>query len=195
MLRHSKGITLKVLLLVVVCLALSPLLRAQTPTAVVNGMVVDPTGASVPGARVTITNQQTNVASSKITGQDGTFVIINMLPGSYVLTAEKTGFKKTVLPVFQLDVNQTLTEQISLQVGQVTETVTVTETAVGAMIQRSSSELGTTIEDQEMHELPLNGRNFTELLIVQPGANPINTAQGGNGIGSADGGNIGIPGK
>jgi hypothetical protein len=62
------------------------------------------------------------------------------------------------------------------------------------MLQRASTELGTTIDEQMMHELPLNGRNFTELLILQPGVNPVNTAQGGNGIGSADGGNIAIPG-
>ena len=59
------------------------------------------------------------------------------------------------------------------------------------MIQRSSTELGgTTIDEQMMHELPLNGRNFTELLILQPGVNPVNTAQGGNTVGGADGGNI-----
>jgi hypothetical protein len=54
--------------------------------------------------------------------------------------------------------------------------------------------MGSSIDEQMVHELPLNGRNFTELLILQPGVNPVNTAQGGNGIGSADGGNIAIPG-
>ena len=77
--------------------------------------------------------------------------------------------------------------------GSSAETVTVSAESVGVMLQRASTELGTTIDEQMMHELPLNGRNFTELLILQPGVNPVNTAQGGNGIGSADGGNIGIP--
>ncbi len=53
------------------------------------------------------------------------------------------------------------------------------------MIQRSSTELGTTIDEQMMHELPLNGRNFTQLLILQPGVNPVDTAQGGNGVGGS----------
>ncbi len=89
-----------------------------------------------------------------------------------MLTAEKSGFKTAALPVFKLDVNQTLTQKITMQVGSSTETVTVSAESVGVMLQRASTELGTTIDEQAMHELPLNGRNFTELLILQPGVNP-----------------------
>jgi len=174
-------------------LATAPVL-AQTPTAVVNGIVIDASGAAVPDAHVQVVNQDTNVVTERTTGADGTFIMINLLPGSYVLTAEKSGFKKYATPPFKLDVNQNLTQKISLEVGASTETVTVNENAVEVMVQRASTELGTTIDEQAVHELPLNGRNFTELLILQPGVNPVNTAQGGNGIGSADGGNIGIPG-
>jgi hypothetical protein len=176
-----------------VCWLFSAALFAQTPTAVVNGAVVDPSGATVPEAKVTAVNQDTNVVSTKNTAQDGTFTIINLLPGNYVLTVEKSGFKKIAMPRFKLDVNQTLTQKITLDVGSSTETVTVSADSIGVMVQRASTELGTTIDEQMMHELPLNGRNFTELLILQPGVNPVNTAQGGNGIGSADGGNIAIP--
>ena len=168
-------------------------LRAQTPTAVVNGTVVDSSGAPVPDAQVTVVSQETNVATTKSSGPDGTFTLLNLLPGNYVLTAQKGGFKKLALPVFNLDVNQTLTQKLVLQVGDVSETVTVSAESVGVMLQRSSTELGTIIDEQAVEGLPLNGRNFTELLILQPGVNPVNTAQGGNGIGSADGGNIGIP--
>jgi hypothetical protein len=170
-------------------------LLAQNPTAVVNGSAVDPSGAAVPDAKVTVVNQQTNVAASRITGADGTFSIINLLPGTYALTVEKTGFKKVSLPPFKLDVNQILTENIPLQIGATSDTVTVSAESIGVMLQRSSTELGTTITEEMVHELPLNGRNFTQLLILQPGVNPVNTAQGGNGTGSADGGNIAIPGS
>ncbi len=178
-----------------VCLVSAATLFGQTPTAVVTGAVVDPSGATVPDARVTVVNQETNVVSQTSTNAAGAFTILNLLPGSYLLTVEKTGFKKVELPAFKLDVNQTLTQNITLAVGATSETVTVNADAVGVMIQRASTELGTTIDEEAMHELPLNGRNFTELLILQPGVNPVNTAQGGNGVGSADGGNIAIPGS
>jgi hypothetical protein len=70
----------------------------------------------VPDAKVVVTNQDTNVVSQKNTGADGTFTIINLVnlvPGNYVLTVEKGGFKKAALPVFKLDVNQNLTEKIA----------------------------------------------------------------------------------
>src|ERR1700674_5069540 len=81
-------------------------LLAQTPTAVVNGNVVDASGSSVPDAKVSMVNQDTNVISEKSTGADGAFTIINLLPGNYALTVQKSGFKKLALPVFKLDVNQ-----------------------------------------------------------------------------------------
>src|ERR1700722_1723288 len=98
---------------------------AQTPTAVVNGTVVDSSGANVPDASVVVINQETNVVSQKTTAADGTFTIINLLPGNYALTVEKGGFKKAALPVLKLDVNQTLTEKIVLEIGSSLETVTV----------------------------------------------------------------------
>src|SRR5579863_9857277 len=119
-------------------------LFGQNPSAVVNGTVIDPSGASVPDALVTVVNQQTSVRSTKTTAGDGTFTIVNLLPGNYVLTVEKTGFKKVELPVFKLDVNQNLTEQISLAVGATSETVTVSAESIGVMVQRASTELGTT---------------------------------------------------
>ena len=172
---------------------------AQTPTAVVTGTVLDTTGGAVPEATVTVVNQATNVRSQKRTAGDGTFTILNLLPGDYVLTVEKEGFKKAALPLFKLDVNQTLTQTITLSVGSSTETVTISADAVDVMVQRSSTELGTTISEAMVHELPMNGRNFSELLILQPGVNPMDTSQGNSSgrtnAGGADGGNIAIPGS
>src|SRR5215831_2027445 len=128
---------------------------AQTPTAVVTGTVLDTTGGAIPDATVTVVSQATNVRSQKQTAADGTFTILNLLPGNYVLTVEKDGFKKAALPEFKLDVNQTLTQTITLAVGSSTETVTVNAEAVDVMVQRSSTELGTTIDDVMVHELPM----------------------------------------
>lgn len=175
-------------------------LLAQTPTGAVNGTVVDPTGGTVPEAKVTVINQETNVATVRDTNGEGAFNIINLLPGNYVLTVEKAGFKKVALPVFKLDVNQTLTQKITLEVGTTSETVVVSADSVDVMVQRSSTELGTIMDEQMMHELPLNGRNFTQLMILQPGVNPMDTSQGNSAGktgagGNPDGGNISIPGS
>ena len=172
---------------------------AQTPTATVTGTVLDTSGGSVPEASVTVVNTATNFRSRKATAADGTFTILNLLPGEYTLTVEKEGFKKAVLPPFKLDVNQNLTQTIMLAVGSSTETVTINAESVDLMVQRSSTELGTTITETMVRELPMNGRNFSELLILQPGVNPMDTSQGNSSgrtnAGGADGGNIAIPGS
>ncbi|MDE3179893.1 MAG: TonB-dependent receptor, partial [Acidobacteriota bacterium] len=180
-------------LLVIVSLAVSPALRAQTATASVTGVVEDSTGAVVPGATLTLINQGTNVSRQKTTNSSGAFVFINVLPGSYALTVKKAGFKELVLPVFPLSVNQTLTENLVLQVGAVAQTVTVSAQSEGVLVQKSTSELGTVIGAEALHQLPLNGQNFTQLLLLTPGITPVSTAQG-SGISATDAGITAIPG-
>jgi hypothetical protein len=166
-------------------------LFGQTPAAEVNGTVLDSSGGTVPNAGVKVTNEDTNIVSDKTSNADGTFTIINLLPGNYMLSVEKGGFKTITLPVFTLDVNQILTEKLTMSVGSSAETVTVT--AEGSLLQSSSAELGTTIAQTTVGQLPLNGRNFTELEIDQPGVTPISTAQSST-PGSSDGSMMGIPG-
>ena len=180
-----------VVLLVAVLLFAGACLFGQTPTAEVTGVVLDNAGRTIPGASVKVTSQDTNVASEIATNEDGTFTIINLLPGRYVLMVEKPGFKTITLAAFTLDVNQILTEKLTMEVGSTQETVTITGEAV--QIQSSSAELGTTIDPQMVAALPMNGRNFTETEIDQPGVTPISTAQS-SGVGSSDGSMMGIPG-
>jgi len=103
------------------------------------------------------------------------------------------GFKKLALPRFPLVVGQILTENESLTVGAATETVNVNSAAEDVMLERSSSELGSVIETREIQQLPLNGLNFTSLLILSPGVNPVSTAQG-SGISTTDAGITAVPG-
>jgi len=180
-------------------IAFSIALYAQMPNAVVNGTVLDSTGAVVTDAEVKVTNEATNVVSRTRTNGAGAFTVINLMPGHYVLQVTKSGFKTINIPSFELQVNQTLNEKLQMEVGAASETVEVSASSIGALIQSASTELGTTIDEKQMDELPLNGRSFTQLLILQPGVNPLNTSQGnthGNSnIGNVDGGNIGIPGS
>src|SRR5580700_9741460 len=126
-----------------------PALHAQTPTAVVNGTVLDTTGGTVEGAVVKLTNTETNIVSQTNTNSAGFFTFINLLPGHYTLTVTKDGFKTDSLPVFELVVNQTLTEKLKLEVGTTTQTVEVKADDGGQMIQRSTTELGTIIDEQQ----------------------------------------------
>lgn len=181
------------LLMTVALVASGPVLRGQTSTATVTGVVKDSSGGVIPGAAVTLTDQGTNVARQKATNSTGAFVFINVLPGSYTLTVEKAGFTKVVLPPFPLNVNQTLTENLVLHVGAVAQAVTVSAQSQGILLQKSTSELGTVIGAKALQQLPLNGRNFTQLLILTPGITPVSTAQG-SGISATDAGITAIPG-
>ena len=177
-------------ILLVALLGASAGTRAQTSTGEVNGTVTDKSGGAISGATVRLTNQETKVAKDGQTNSTGYFVFINVQPGSYVLTVEKAGFKSANVAALEIQVNQTLTQNVQLEVGAVTEQVTVTTAA--PLLQSSTSELGTVIEEKPLKELPLNGRNFTQLLILTPGITPISTAQG-SGISATDAGITAIP--
>jgi hypothetical protein len=168
-------------------------LLAQRATGGVNGTVTDQSGAVVAGATVTLTNQDTNVVNHATTSNTGYFVFLDVTPGPYILTITKQGFKSVELPTFNLVVNQTLTENETMSIGSTTEIVKVTAGQEGVMLQTSSSELGSVIQTKEIQQLPLNGRNFTSLLILSPGVTPVSTAQG-SGISTTDAGISAIPG-
>src|SRR5437660_6737982 len=173
-------------------LALAAPLGAQTSSGETNGTVTDSSGGVLPGASVTLTNQGTGISSTTVTNASGNFVFVNVQPGTYVLKVELQGFKTAQTPLFELGVNQTITRRIALSVGAVSENVTVSATS--PIVQASSSELGTVITEEAVHDLPLNGRNFTQLLTLTPGATPVSTAQGSS-VGFQDAGITGIPGS
>jgi hypothetical protein len=167
--------------------------RAQTSSGSVNGIVTDPTGAVVPGAGIDLIGTDTGVVRHVESNGAGAFTLLNVQPGNYSLKVTMPGFKTNQSPVFPVDVNQTVTQNQVLQAGAVSETVQVSSSLEGNLTQRSSSELGTVIETKEVQQLPLNGRNFTQLLILTPGVTPVSTAQG-SGVSTTDSGVTGIPG-
>jgi hypothetical protein len=188
--RSSKA---ALMLLLLLCLTLpSSLLIAQTATGQANGTVSDQSGAFVPAATVTLTNQGTNIANRATTNNSGYFVFINLPPGSYVLKAEKSGFKTVQTAPFEIGVNQTVTQQLSFAVGTASEVVNVT--AESALIDSTTTELGTVIPEKAVGDLPLNGRNFTQLLTLTPGVTPISTSQNRT-IGANVEVTVGIPGS
>jgi len=170
--------------LVVACLALFVFPSAswaQRSSAAINGTVKDTTGAVIPQASITLTNTQTNVTLTATTNATGEYVIQDILPGSYVIKAYKEGFQTVTQPPITLEVNQTTTFDFTLPVGATTQTVTV-EAAAGA-IETSTAELGSVVTQKMVNDLPLNGRNFTQLLELTPGVSPIMVAQNSGGWG------------
>src|SRR5438270_338046 len=177
------------LLFCLVVLSLS--VSAQTSTGGVNGTISDPNGAAVPGSTVRLVNQATSIETRATTNESGYFTFVNVNPGTYFLKVEAQGFSTAQTPPFDVGVNQVVPQNIALTVGAVSQTVEVV--AAGEMLQPSSAELGTVIPKEAVQDLPLNGRNFTQLLSLTPGATPVNTAQGGS-VTFQDAGPTGIPG-
>ena len=143
------------------------LCSAQLSTATVNGTVTDEQGAVIPGATLTLVNTGTGVQVTTQSNAAGLYRFQNAQVGRYTLSATSDGFTTQRLEPFMLTVNQTTTLDFALQVGAVTETVEVSATAV--QLQSSSAELGQAIEEATVKALPLNGRNFTQMMMLQPG--------------------------
>jgi hypothetical protein len=144
---------------------------AQGTTSRITGVVLDAQGAAVSGATVTLTNEGTGVALTTESSDSGTYTFDLIQVGSYTVTAEKTGFKKFQSTHNLVNVNQPATINAELQVGDVNEVVVVTATQ--EVVQTSTSgNIGTTIEERELNNLPIvgtRGRNPLDLLNVQPG--------------------------
>lgn len=176
---------------VVLMLAWSTLAVGQTATGEVNGTVTDPNGAAVPGAVIRLINQATKTETEVTTNQSGRFIFVNVKPASYTLVVEIRGFKKTLTNPFTLGVSETITQNVALAVGEMSEVVEIT--AGSELVQSSSAELGSVINERTVQDLPLNGRNFTQLLTLTPGVTPVSTSQN-RSIGGVEG-NVGIPGS
>src|SRR5687767_8754952 len=159
--------------------------------AKVTGTVTDPNGAAVPGAVVKLLNQATKIEVETTTNESGYFNLANVNPSMYSLRVEVPGFKGIHSAPFSVGVNEAVVQDITLTVGAVSETVEIT--AGAELIQQASSDLGTVIPEKVVQDLPLNGRNFTQLLTLTPGVTPVSTSQNRN-VGGVEG-NVGIPGS
>src|SRR5712692_3694315 len=151
-------------LLLLLC---APLL-AQQDTGMITGQVTDSTGSAVPDAVVTVVNRDTNIGVKVSTGNDGIFVATPLRIGLYSVTVEAKGFKKAVQDGIQLRVQDRLRIDFRLEVGEITQTIEVS--AAAPLLQSESTSLGQVIETKRVVELPLNGRNFIQLIALATGA-------------------------
>ena len=142
-------------------------LQAQLPTATISGQVKDSSAAAIPGAMVTSTNRETGAVRSTQSGQDGRFILPAMMVGIYDIRAEAAAFRPEVQQNLTLTVGQEAVLNFALQVGSVTETVTIM--AEAPLVETTSGALGGLVGAQQVSDLPLNGRNFNDLVLLQTG--------------------------
>ena len=154
----------------VVATAISCFLIAQTPTGILDGRVNDASGAVVAGASVSIENQETGVHQEMSTNADGRFYQGFVLPGLYKVTVDKPGFQKYVQSEIRVNVQQTVTLEVSMRVGDVATTVEIK--ASSTQLSTESSSVSKVIGTRQIIDLPLNGRNPFGLAALAPGVTP-----------------------
>ena len=158
--------------ILLISISMSSSLWAQAQTATITGTTTDPSNAAIVGAKVVATNTETNAMSqSTTTDAQGRYTISQLPVGTYSVQASLAGFNTVVRAGITLAVGATLVVDFSLPVGQVTQTVNV-EGEV-SRVETETSEVSTLISPQQMRELPLNGRNFEQLITLAPGVSTI----------------------
>ncbi len=140
---------------------------AQVNFGRILGSVTDPSGAAVAGATVTVTNVATNVSRTLTTDSDGAYVAAALPPGTYSVRASATGFKTAEHQGALVEVGRDMRVDAALELGATTQTVTVTEAV--PLVDTTSATLGGTLSNQTINDLPLNGRNFQNLITLRPG--------------------------
>ncbi|HEV2134896.1 MAG TPA: TonB-dependent receptor [Terracidiphilus sp.] len=143
---------------------------AQAVTGALLGTVQDSSGAVVPNAAVTLTNEGTNVINTTVTGPQGFFTFPNLNPGEYTVTVSASGFKKVISQHNVVQVEKTTSVNLTLQPGAVSTEVTVTGQT--PLVETTTSDLGTSISRVQINNLPINGRSPQMLMQLAPGSTP-----------------------
>jgi len=145
--------------------------HGQAPTGTIAGVVTDPTRAPVARARITITNRDNRLTRNLNTSDEGEYIAVGLPPGIYRVSVDATGFAQLELPVTVV-VGTTTTFNLKLQIGEVSESVTVDQSA--PLLHYDQHQVGGVVSRAQIENLPLNGRNFLELAKLEPGvANPV----------------------
>jgi len=148
-------------------LLLAPALFAQGNQGRITGTVTDQSGGAISGATVTVLDVQRGLPRTVVTGDSGEYNAPNLLPGQYTVRAEAKGFKKIEQQNILLEVGKELRVDLSLQPGEINQTITITEAP--PMVETTNATLGGTLSNQAINDLPLNGRNYINLLTLRPG--------------------------
>ena len=173
--RERLMVVLTLMLAALLVAALLPLPAWGQATAAVNGTVRDSAGAVVTGASVVLHNRDTNLDRTATTNSVGAYVMPDVQPGNYDLKVSESGFGPIIKSGIILVVNQTVTYDFALKAGAVNAVIEVQANPVA--LETSTAELGVAVVKEQVNDLPLNGRNFTQLLNLTPGVSTVNVAQ------------------
>src|ERR1044072_2179959 len=135
-------------------------------TAEITGLVTDTRSAVVPGATVTVVSKGRQTERQTKSNDQGYYRMTSLEPGDYQITVESPGFRVAMRTGLKLDVNQSLRLDFSLEVGQTSEKVEVVGEA--PLLESNTAQLGTVVSQEKISDLPLNARNFTQLLTLTP---------------------------
>ena len=182
--RYYLGSATQLLLLLLVAISSAP---AQERGSI-SGTVTDPSGAAVPGVSVQIIDTRTNVIRATTTNSVGYYIVGELIPDPYTVVVEARGFKKATRPEFTLDVAQAARVDIALEVGDVSESVSVN--AAPPLLAASEAAVGQVIGPQMMTQLPLNDRNYLQLALISPGTGTYGKSSFYNGALTDDAGSI-----
>ena len=150
-----------------ITLAASVSCRAQSTAGRILGLVTDQSGAAVANAKVVVTDLPRGISRDLVTDAAGQYLVPDLPPSSYRVRVEAHGFRTIERSGVELEVAKDVRLDFALQPGEVAETVVVTEQA--PLVDTTSSTLGGTLSNQEINDLPLNGRNYENLLQLRPG--------------------------
>jgi Carboxypeptidase regulatory-like domain/TonB dependent receptor len=153
-------------ILLVFLVGIAGICRAQTDTARLQGTITDPSGAAVSGATVTVTDKDTGHSDPVQANTDGFYVATALPAGHYHVTVKKDGFK-TAAQDFELQIAQVAVVDFKMEVGSVAQSVTVE--AGSPVVDAADSSIGEVVEARQIEEMPLNGRDFTQLALLVPG--------------------------
>src|SRR6202142_321205 len=182
--RISSGLLALALILVI------PHSASAQATATLNGVGRDSSAAVVPQATVILQNTDTGTERESLTNDSGLYIFVSVQPGEYVLKVTKEGFTTATQGLHVL-VNQASILDFILKVGSTQQAITVEASAVN--LETSDATLGSVIESKQVKDLPLNGRNFTQLLALTPGVAPVSVAQNSGGAQAAPLGSFVFP--
>lgn len=154
--------------MVTMVLCSGPSAFGQAVTGSITGYVTDPTGGAVPNAKVTATEVRTNVTTVRTSDAAGLYVITNVLPGTYTITVEAPGFKTFSQANVELQVGATARTDAKLELGQVSQQVTVE--AQAAVLETQKTDVSRSFTSREVEALPIVGQNVTQLFTLVPGA-------------------------